>query len=245
MIRFTRTLLTLVVAAALLTGCRADLVTSIEVAGDGDADITVSFTATGELAAALADAGTSAPFAEAIEARTSSDVEFVRDGDVVRWSETVDYPTFVSSADLVGISEAVIQVGDERVGIALALTSPTGLSEAFAAAGGDRHDAGDIARTYAANTFVSLHLEFPADALIVDDGGIDRSRVHVAVEGSSIELVASVADWPTTTFIASGVRSTDAGTLGTWVQLAMVGLGIAVVGLGAGRLFGFGPLARR
>ncbi len=238
----------LLVFALLLaaTSCRADISTTLNVDGDGTTAITAGFTATGTLAEALHDTAVERQVLSALissRADTPTELRLV-DGEV-HWDGELTYSQLISSRDLTGVGDAVVQVSDDRVTAAVGTFRPVDLLGAFIESAASRPDGADVAAAYAANTFINLTVSVPHDAAVVSLGALDVNKIRVETTDTSVTIVASVDNWKETVIVVSGARSAPFSFAGFLRVTLFVMVGVVVMGAAAGRWAHLGPLQPR
>jgi len=238
----------------LLTSCRADVSTHLNVEGNGSTEITVGFTATGTVAEALHDGSAEQQYLSAlITARTGKHTELELVGGEINWESELSFSQLKASSDLTGIANAAIHLcgskeawnGDcdgDRVTAVIELARPDGLLEAFINAGSSRFDGQDVATTYAANTFLTLTVQFPHDAGIVTTGGLDTDHFRISTKGDTVSITGPTSHWKDTVVIFSGDESPPFN-IGAFLQKGMfVLVGLLAVTFAVGRWAYIGPM---
>lgn len=206
------------VASLALTGCQAEVTTSLDVTGERSGVITVSARFTGEAGAVVAeDAQTRDGLVEAFKSRTGANPEMSIDGDEVTARVTVGVDQLGGLADITGVRS--VSVSADGTSVSVHLVPATGIGEAVRTQTSSEPDAVALSATMLSSTLLHASVTFP--------GGVtDPGSGPVSVHDNTVTFTRNADDTSETTWTVQGDPTADLH----WLLWGSGAAGVALVG---------------
>jgi hypothetical protein len=184
--------LSVVVAACVLSGCKTEVQTGIDVQRDG----TVTVTSTLELDGAVREAIEQDPAL----GKQLEDVLVERFGDVTvvdagrRYQVTIDPAAMDATAGLTGVSAPQVTTAGDVATVDVAVSAPAEFVAALTAAVTGWPDGAEVLATAQAATVISVEVSFPGEVIdtvgFVADGNTARYEAALGDLGDTVALRA-------------------------------------------------------